>query len=583
MNTNQRTAHLLGTLVLFALTTSCALAADSIYVESGAPKAVKEEGGSWKRGDAYLEKTGEGPILFADQAAGKGDLHIKLTLAITNLTKSAASFTFEGKSHFGFEGGSGAAFLQGPLFGEKTIYLEGVAEKVPVGKPFDFEVTRKDGVLRFAIDGKEIYSHKVGSDPLGRFGVRPWRSTMRVYTFTANGNLVAPPKDPGWATGVTAESVDVFVAGTENYHTFRIPSIIQSAKGTLLAFCEGRKIGRGDSGDIDLVMKRSTDGGKTWSKLQVIWDHENNTCGNPAPVVDTTTGRIWLPLTWNLGSDHEGAIKAGTSKHPRLVYMSYSDDDGLTWTQPKEMPGLRKDYWRWYATGPDKGIQLTQGPHKGRLVIPCNHSDHRDAKLHPFRSHVIYSDDHGKTWQIGGVLDPATNESTIVELEGGMVLDNMRSYHGKQRRAVAVSKDGGETFSEVTLDDALIEPVCQASILRYTWKQEKGADGKGRIVFCNPASKAREKLTLRVSYDDGKTWAVSRELYTGSAAYSCLTRVAGSDDLGVLFERDNYSRITFVRVTREWLEGKFKSNHSAEPVHSTRRGTHSQHHTHFGE
>ena len=419
-------------------------------------------------------------------------------------------------------------------------------------------MSRKDGVLRLLIDGKEIYSRKVGAAALGRFGVRPWRSTMRVYGFTAGGDLVEPPKTTGWAAGVTAESVDVFVAGTEGYHTFRIPSIIRTPKGALIAFAEGRKSGRGDAGNIDLVYKRSTDGGKSWSKLTVLWDHEDNTCGNPAPVVDHDTGRIWLPLTWNLGSDHESAIKAGKSKHPRLIYMCYSDDDGLTWTEPKEMPHLRKDYWRWYATGPDKGIQLTRGPHKGRLVVPCNHSDHRDPKLHSYRSHVIYSDDHGKTWHIGGVLDHATNESTIVELSDGSVMDNMRSYHGKQRRAVAVSKDGGQTFSEVKLDDALIEPVCQASILRWTWAGEKGTvagDGTGRIVVSNPASTGRNKLTLRVSYDDGETWAISRELYRGSAAYSCLVAL-DKGDLGVLFERDDYSKITFARVTREWMEAK---------------------------
>lgn len=358
-----------------------------------------------------------------------------------------------------------------------------------------------------------------------------------------------------WPGDLSVEPVDVYTAGSGGYHTFRIPSIIVTRQGTLLAFCEGRKQGRGDAGNIDLVLRRSTDQGKTWSDLQVVWDDAENTCGNPAPVVDQQTGRIWLALTWNLGSEHERQIMAGTTRFPRRPFMTYSDDDGVTWAEPVAMPHLRQENWRWYATGPDKGIQQTRGEHAGRLVIPCNHSDHSDPAKHPYRSHVIYSDDHGTTWKLGGVLDEKTNESTIVELADGAVMDNMRSYHGQNRRAVATSRDGGQTWGPVTLDQTLIEPVCQASILRYSWPDPAKPDARSRIVFSNPASKAREKLALRVSYDEGRTWPVSRELYSGSAAYSCLTRLPGGA-IGVLFERDGYGRITFVPVPLSWLEAE---------------------------
>ncbi|MFV1964232.1 MAG: exo-alpha-sialidase [Pirellulaceae bacterium] len=370
-------------------------------------------------------------------------------------------------------------------------------------------------------------------------------------TVSAEGNTVDIP--PAWPEGLATEPVDIFVSGTEGYHTFRIPSIVVTRGSALLAFCEGRKLGGSDSGDIDLVLRRSTDLGRTWSAIQVVWDDEQNTCGNPAPVVDDQTGRIWLPLTWNLGTDHERQIMANESRFPRRPFMTYSDDDGQTWAEPVEMPHLRESYWRWYATGPDKGIQLTRGPFAGRLVIPCNHSDHRDTNVHPYRSHVIYSDDHGETWKRGGPVGPKTNESTIVELADGSLMVNMRSYHGRHRRAVAVSEDGGVSWGEMRLDEQLIEPVCQASILRYSWHDPQKLGTKDRILFLNPASTTREMLTLRISYDGGRSWPVARLLYRKSAAYSCLTRLPDGR-IGLLFERDRYSRITFVTIDLDWLE-----------------------------
>src|SRR5262245_61935636 len=191
---------------------------------------------------------------------------------------------------------------------------------------------------------------------------------------------------------------DVFVSGTEGYHRFRIPSLLVTPKGTVLAFCEGRKKGRGDSGDIDLVLKRSTDGGKTWLPMQVVADDGGNTIGNPCPVVERSTGTIWLLLTQNHGSDTERTIRGGTSKDTRRVWVTKSSDEGATWAKPVDITTNVKDAkWTWYATGPGVGIQLTSG----RLVIPC---DHTEAKTRTNRSHVIYSDDKGMTWKLGGVL-----------------------------------------------------------------------------------------------------------------------------------------------------------------------------------
>jgi sialidase-1 len=340
--------------------------------------------------------------------------------------------------------------------------------------------------------------------------------------------------------------MDIFKAGEGGYHTYRIPSVIVTLKGTVLAFCEGRRHGRGDSGDIDIVLKRSFDGGITWQPMQVIADDGPNTIGNPCPVVDRDTGIIWLLLTHNLGVDAEREILDGTSKGTRTVWVMRSEDDGETWSEPIEITGTtKKSDWTWYATGPGVGIQLRGG----RLLIPC---DHAVAGTKMYRSHVIYSDDHGESWRLGGVIGDYVNECQAVELFDGTLLMNMRSYHGKNRRAIAFSRDGGLTWSKATLDPTLIEPVCQASILRFT--DQRGYH-KNRILFSNPASTKRERMTVRLSYDECRSWPVSKTIYDGPSAYSCLT-VLPDMSIGCLYERGErspYEGITFARFSIEWL------------------------------
>jgi sialidase-1 len=338
------------------------------------------------------------------------------------------------------------------------------------------------------------------------------------------------------------EHVPVFVSGKNGYHTYRIPALIFTKKGTLLAFCEGRKNGRGDAGDIDVLLRRSFDGGRTWGKAQVIWDDGTNTCGNPCPVIDARTGTLWLLLTHNLGGDRESAIVAGTSKGTRTVWVARSDDDGATWSKPVEITAaVKKPDWAWYATGPGVGIQLTGG----RLVVPC---DHKVAKTRAEMSHVILSDDGGKTWRIGGVVGPRCNESQVVQRADGSLLLNMRGDRGRQRRLVAVSKDGGETFTSPVEDKVLVEPVCQASILRHPGKG-------GLVLFSNPASTKREKMTVRLSRDGGATWPHAGLLHAGPAAYSCLA-VLADGTVACLYERGErspYETIACARFSLGWL------------------------------
>lgn len=349
------------------------------------------------------------------------------------------------------------------------------------------------------------------------------------------------------------EQTDVFVAGTDGYHTYRIPAIVQTRANTLLAFAEGRRSGRGDAGDIDLLVKRSRDGGRTWSAQTVVWDDGANTCGNPCPVVDRETGTIWLLSTHNLGTDKESDIITKKSKGTRTVWVLRSDDDGATWSKAVEITATTKDpSWGWYATGPGIGIQIEHGPHKGRLVIPANHSfDDPDGNLrggkYSHRTHAIYSDDHGKTWKLGGSAGAHTNESQVVELAQppGALLLNMRSYFGRSQRTHSLSRDGGLTWTAPAHQPELVEPVCQASILRHSWPQ---ANRPGLILFSNPAHpKTRVALTVRGSIDDANTWPGKLVLHEGPSAYSCLVRL-DDNTAACFYERGDkgpYEKITF--------------------------------------
>jgi sialidase-1 len=281
---------------------------------------------------------------------------------------------------------------------------------------------------------------------------------------------------------------------------------------------------------------------RSWSGLQVVAADPPNTIGNPCPVVDRDTGTIWLLLTRNLGEDAEHEIIAGTSKGTRTVLVSSSTDDGVSWSKPVDITATTKlPRWAWYATGPGVGIQLRSG----RLLIPCDHQVLGAARS---RSHVIFSDDHGKTWKLGGAVGEGVNECQAVELGDGSVMINMRASGRSQRsRTVAISRDGGQSWLPMTEDATLIEPVCQASLVRFAGE----AGREACVLFCNPASQQkRERLTLRISHDEGRTWPVSRLIHPGPAAYSCLAVLADAT-VGCLYERDGYRKITFVRVTME--------------------------------
>lgn len=376
-----------------------------------------------------------------------------------------------------------------------------------------------------------------------------------AVTLTASASQPRPAGKHAAPTG--ASETPVYAAGTQGYKSFRIPSLLVTKKGTLLAFCEGRRNNGRDYGDIDLLLRRSMDGGKTWTSAQAVWDDGDNTCGNPCPILDEQTGDIVLLMTHNLGTDIQKAITDGTSKETRTVWITRSSDDGVTWSKPEDITAqVKRPDWRWYATGPGIGIQMQHGPHKGRMVVPCDHSEADKTGW----SHTIYSDDAGKTWKIGGVCpEQHTDECQVAELPDGTLLLNMRAAVPKaQSRAVCKSTDGGEHWTDFHHDPVLIESRCQGSLISAT------EQGKPILLFSNPADtrpKSRTAMTVRLSRDNGTTWPQSVVLHPGFAAYSCLAALPNGE-ISCLYERGDakgYETITFARFPLSLLTSSARS------------------------
>ena len=270
----------------------------------------------------------------------------------------------------------------------------------------------------------------------------------------------------------------------DGYHTYRIPAVISAKNGDLRAFCEGRKNSTRDTGDIDLLLKSSMDGRRTWGPQQLVWDDASNACGNPCPVLDESTGTLLLLLTHNIGTNHQREISNRTSEGTRIFWITHSTSHGAKWRQPTDISSAAKARsWTWYATGPGLGIRIQFGPHAGRLVILCDHGD-TDASGENYvgGSHTLYPDDHGA-----------------------------------------------------------MGPVCQGSILRHL---------SGMLLFSNPASKTRVKLTVRASHDEATSQHNVAVLHTGPSAYSNRVPL-DTNSIGCLYEngeKQPYDKITFARI-----------------------------------
>ena len=331
------------------------------------------------------------------------------------------------------------------------------------------------------------------------------------------------------------DKTKLYVSGQGGYRMYRIPALVVSARGTVLAFCEARRHTGEDHDEIDILLRRSTDAGQTWQSSQLVVADGDRTCGNPCPVVDHRTGTIILPFC----------------KDSQQVFITRSDDDGITWSEPEEITESVKDEaWSFLGTGPGHGIQLRSG----RLLVP-SWSDSSPGPVtwrNPSpsigktqSSFAIYSDDGGRTWQRGGEMtEDASDECAAVELSDGTVYMNMRSRQERRCRAFARSTDEGRTWITVEYDPTLPEPSCQGSLVRLD------AD---RVLLSHPANAhARTHLTVRLSSDECHTWPMARVVDYGFAAYSDLA--VSQRNVLCLYEAESYGSLVLASFSSEWLQ-----------------------------
>jgi sialidase-1 len=337
---------------------------------------------------------------------------------------------------------------------------------------------------------------------------------------------------------------DLFVSGTGGYHTYRVPALAVTMRGTVLAFCEGRRRSVSDTGLIEVVCRRSTDGGRTWDPASVVVAEERMTCGNATPTVDPRTGTIWLPFCKNREDGPEPLIFEG--KAPRTAWMTRSDDDGVTWARPREITAdVKRTDWTWFAFGPGHGVAL----HDGRLLVPSVHAravEYRHSD--PCRAHVTLSDDHGATWRAGGVVNvPTSSENELAEIAPGTVYLNARIEVAGAGRVSAWSRDGGLRFDEVIVDATLNDAMCQGSLAQLSPEEPQHL----LLVNASGADTKRERLVARISRDGGSTFGAARVLDPGHAAYSDTVILEDGTAL-CLYERGDkhaYERLCLLRFT----------------------------------
>lgn len=437
--------------------------------------------------------------------------------------------------------------------------------------------------------------------------------------------------------------IPLFYTGLANSNAYRIPSMITTIQGTLIAGIDARIANSNDNPNkIETAIRRSMDHGKTWGPAQKLVTYPGEGVDGAAAIdtallQDGETGTIWMLFCHTPGGiglrqsepgvgfdqkgrrllyDSDGDVyylnetghvydrnnnrtsyhvdshgnifkddetygniyfKKGLAKRESLLeartsflQVIKSDDDGVTWSNPIELnPQVKEPWMKFIGAGPGRGLQIKSGSYKGRLVFPIYFSN-THSKM---SCAVIYSDDHGKTWHRGNssndgrafkgeeiyaesndVDDSDLTESQIVEHPEGELRVYMRNHSGKQRTAVSISHDGGENWGDVTFDDALRDPTCQSTVIRYPDSE----DGKIRFIFVNPSDPyKRRNGVVRLSEDGGKTWAYERQIEAGDFIYSCLT-IFPDGGIGLLYEtvRNDDIQIHFTTFTIDWIKWK---------------------------
>ncbi|MDD2599515.1 MAG: exo-alpha-sialidase [Kiritimatiellae bacterium] len=355
--------------------------------------------------------------------------------------------------------------------------------------------------------------------------------------------------------------------GDDGAAFYRIPGLVTTTNGTLIAAFDIRWGGGYDlPGDMDVAVRRSTDGGISWGLMQVIMDYDasvtgsqGNGVGDPAILVDRVNGRIWCAALWSFGNNGWNGSSPGLSKESTgQLVLNYSDDDGLTWSDPLSITAEVKDpAWRLFFQGPGKGICTRDGV----LIFPTQFRENDSGKT--ARSNFIYSTDRGMTWKVAPAATPTgtkwTSESQIVELENGDLLISMRNYDvaRKQRLWCVYSWDHeSQTIADGTWGAPWYDQTCPI-VMASVERCNPTINGQPRygVLFANPDSTSRERLSIRLSLDNGKTWPYKRKIDNLLAAYSCMTMLPDGD-IGILYETgetSSISRLVFARFPIEWL------------------------------
>ncbi len=387
------------------------------------------------------------------------------------------------------------------------------------------------------------------------YGRQIWLGVMVLAAFIGVVERV-------WSEEPQAPLAKAVVFQWSKPHGYRIPALAVSRRGTILAFGE-RRVGLADHAQNDIVLRRSEDGGTTWQAEQVLVDEGGDSLNDPCVIV-LSSGRILLRYTRFPQGVHTYQSKEmqiaepgyGGPKNVRM-YLIWSDDDGRTWSEPREVTRQMRRETAIAVGSPGVGIQLTRGSHAGRILFP-NYEFYPTGKGRTRTLNSIsYSDDGGKTWQLSGPIDNGPEpgyggEAQIVELADGSVLMSARSEGSSQPyRRLTVSRDGGVTWSPERFAKDLMTPPCMSSVVRQRLPEE---DQAGLLVHSLPnTQRSRSNGTLFVSRDEGATWEKLRVIEPNDFAYSCLARLPNGD-IGCLYETERYRKIVYVRILHRWFE-----------------------------
>ncbi len=542
-----------------------------VFVQAGVPVGIL--GGSdrcRREGDALILLPDErwGNPLFGDVCLEECDFHIHARVTLDQLTGSGASVLLGGHYHYNWSRPEGNCTFRicldedrypAPKSPDKVMRIvhgmtdphntwspaDDAFEKQIAGNCHDFfrpgeafmiEIFRRGTELIFEIDGREVFRHDLNDGrriAVGRCGDTGWpinvgflpgRGTMRIHEFWAEGCF----HEPAFPT------TDAWQLNSGDYSLYRIPSLCMTRSGRLLAFCEARRAYRSrgwewdmtrgteiQASEIHCAMKHSDDAGRTWSEQRILLDRgATYEARDPSPLVDRDTGEIFL--------------------FTRGPWVISSRDEGQIWLEPRSLIGALPGGWDSLTPGTANcAVQLRFGPFRGRLLL---------ALYMKNIIGLIYSDDHGQTWNPGALTAWfSASEPTLVERSDGQIIVSPRVMGARvPERLFLISQDGGVSFANTRYEPAIPIPG-QGQLLAVEWPDQTVAEKIRPLVFCGAADH-KTRLTVYVSLDDGQTWPISRVIDEGSAANLALVALPGRE-IGVLYERDKYRRLSFQRMS----------------------------------